>query len=226
MLAPNKPDAVELGDSAGSHLGFVQPEVQYGRRHPVEIGQLDPVEIRQPKLAAQALCCRGVRDDMSDAQTGDSDAQRAEACLFIGGDQVPVAVQPHRPKRPGTQHRRDRPPPGVVRPPAGFGDQCGVGRRPKAAQLLALFVEMVDEFDDGIGAQPLQHRFIGVENLCRAGSDGHLLGGQLRRRMRAQIGPSATVVNGTANGNSSSSEQTSARRMNVARPSVASSVAK
>ena len=221
---------IEFGDSAGGHLSLVQPEVQYGRRHPVEIGQLNAIEIRQPKLAAHALCGQSVRDDMPDAQTGHADAQRAEPCLFLGGDQIPVAIQPHRSKRPGAQHRHDGPPPGVVRPPAGFGNQLRIGWRPKAPQFLELFLAMVDEFDDGIGAQLLQYRIVcgvcGVENLSGAGSYGHLLGAQPRRRMGAQIGPSATMVNGAANGNSSSSEYSSARRMNVARSKAASSIAK
>ena len=212
---------VELGDPAGSHLGLVQPEVQYGRRHPVEIGKLNAIEIRQPKLAAQALRGQGVRDDMPDAQTDDTDAQRAEPGLLLGGDHVPVAVQPDRSKRPRSQHRHNGPPPGVIRPPAGFGNQLRIGWRPKPAQFLELFLAMVDEFDDGIGAQLLQYRIVcgvcGVENLSGAGSYGHLLGAQPRRRMRAQIGPPAIIVNGAANENSSSSEYSSACRINVAR---------
>ena len=91
---------VDFRDSAGSHLGFVQPDVQYGRRHSVEIGQLNAIEIRQPKLAAHALRCQGVCDDMPDTQTNNADAQPAKPCLFLCGDHVAVAVQPHRPKRP------------------------------------------------------------------------------------------------------------------------------
>jgi hypothetical protein len=38
--------------------------------------------------------------------------------------------------------------------------------------------------------------------LSGAGSYGRLLGGQPRRRMRAQIGPPAVMLNGAANGDS------------------------
>ena len=125
---------VELGDPAGGRLGLIQPEVEYGRRHPVEIGQLEAIEIRQPKLAAHALRRQGVGNDMPDAQAGDSDAKRAEPRLFLGGNQIPVAVQPHRPKSPRTQHGHNRPPPGVIRPPAGFGGQL---RRRAAVEVCA-----------------------------------------------------------------------------------------
>lgn len=47
-----------------------------------------------------------------------------------------------------------------------------------------------------------------------------------RGRTRAQIGPPATIVNGTASGKSSSNEQMSACRTIVANARVASNIAK
>jgi hypothetical protein len=73
-----------------------------------------------------------------------------------------------------------------------------------------LFLAVVNEFDDRIGAQLLQYRVVcgvcRVENLSGAGTYGHLLSVPPRQRMRAQIGPRATVLDDVANGNSSSSE--------------------
>src|SRR5271166_2500414 len=190
---PDEEVWIEFGDSAGGHLGLVKSEVQYGRRQPVKIRQLDAIEIRQPKLAAQALRCQGMRDDMPDAQTNNTDAQRAKPGLLLGGDHAPVAVQPDRAKRPRSQHCHDGPPPRVVRPSAGFGNQLRIGWGPKPPQFLELFLAMVYYFDDGIGAQLLQYRIVGgvggVENLSGTGSYGHHLGPQPRQRMRAQIVP-------------------------------------
>ena len=68
----------------------------------------------------------------------------------------------------------------------------------------------INEFDAGIGAQLLQYRIVcgvcRVENLSGSGTYGHLLGAPQCQRMRAQIGPRATMLNDVANGNSRSSE--------------------
>ena len=168
---------IELGDSAGGHFSFVQPDVEYGRRHTVQVGKFKVIEIRQPKHAAQSLRRKSVRDDMSSAQPGNTDTQFTQSRLLFRGDHVSVAIQPHRPKTPRAEHRHNRPPPGVIRPSAGLGGKLRARRWQQPPQLGELGVAMVDELDDRIVPQLVQHGLVGgilgVEYRCRACCDGH-----------------------------------------------------
>ena len=173
----NRQIRIELGDSAGGHFSFVQPDVEYGRRHAVQVGKFKVIEIRQPKHAAQSLRRECVRDDMSSAQPGNTDTQFTQSRLLFRGDHISVAIQPYRPKTPRAEHRHNRPPPGVIRPPAGLGGKLRVRWWQQPPQLGELGVAVVDELDDRIGAQLVQHGLVGgilgVEYRCRACCDGH-----------------------------------------------------
>ena len=81
------------------------------------------------------------------------DPQRSEPVLLVDGDQVAVAVQPHGAVAPRAQSAHDDPSPGVVGPVLGLRDHIRVGWGAKAAQLVALFVPFVYEFDTGVCSQ-------------------------------------------------------------------------
>ncbi len=149
---PHRQVGVEFGDSARGRLGLVQPDVEHRRRDPVEIAQLQLVEIRQPEFAAQALGSERVRDDVTGAQPDDADPQRTQSRLFVDCDHIPVAVQPHRPKTPRAQYCHCRPPPGVVRPPATFVEQLGARWWQQPAQFRQLRFAVIDEVDVRFGA--------------------------------------------------------------------------
>jgi hypothetical protein len=114
---------------------------------------------------------------MSSAQPDNTDTQFTESRLFVRGDHVAVAIQPHRPKPPRAEHRDNRPPPGVIRPPAGLGGKRRARWWQQPPQLGELGVAVVDELDDGIVSQLVQHGLVGgilgVEYRCRACCDGH-----------------------------------------------------
>ena len=66
---------VDLGDPASCHRGFVDAEVEDRCRHPVEVRQLQRVEVGQSQLSTQSLHRQRVGDGMSDAEPDDSDPQ-------------------------------------------------------------------------------------------------------------------------------------------------------
>ena len=53
---------VDLGDPAGGGGRLVHADVEDRRGNPVEVGQLEFVEVRQPELATQSLLRQGVGD--------------------------------------------------------------------------------------------------------------------------------------------------------------------
>ena len=194
---------------------LVHAEVEHRRGHPVEVGQFEAVEVGEPQLPAQPLGRQRVGDDVADAESGHADAQRAEPVLLVGGDDVAVAVQPHARENPAAPGRRRRcAATGSTPTGRGSSSTAASGAAAAGAALRAALDVPVEELDARVGAQPVEHRAIGgvvgVQELGRA----HVAGRRRRRssdrprlagcRTRAQIGPSATIVNGTATGKSPS----------------------
>jgi len=120
-----------------------------------------------------------MRDDVARAQSDDADPQPTESCLFVGGDDVPVAIQPNSCEAPRSQYRDHRATPWEVGPAAWFLEETGIRPRQQPLQFRPLSRPGVDEFDGGIRAQLLQHRVVGrvlgVEDQSRGCCDGHLL---------------------------------------------------
>jgi hypothetical protein len=154
------------------HDRLVEPEVQHSGGDPVEVGQLESIEVGQAQHAAAALHREGVRDGMPDAQPGDPYPEAAESGLFRRGDETSVAVEAERPKTARPQHADDGSAPRVVDPLGRLCDEFGCRRRAKLPQPVELFAAAIDEFDPRVCPQ-LRER-VSVENLDAA---AELVGG-------------------------------------------------
>ena len=78
-------------------------------------------------MTAQPLLREGVCDRVADAEPDDPNPEQTESVLLLGGDQVPITVEPHGAKGPRTQNSRDSSSPRVVGPALRFRDHVGVG---------------------------------------------------------------------------------------------------
>ena len=160
---------IEFGHAAGHDDGFVDAEIAHRGRNPVQVRQLDAVQVGEPEAAAQALLGQRVGDGMADAEAHDADVQPTEPVLLGLGDLVAVAVQPELAVGEGRRHGDQRPPPRVPRP-GGPGRAVGVGqRRADRGQLGPQILPPVEHGDVGTPTQPAQHGGVG-----RAGLVEHL----------------------------------------------------
>ena len=105
----------------------------------VEVGQLDGVEVGQPKLAGQALHGQDVGDRVAGAEADHADAQGPLPGLLGAGELVAVAVEPQRAERTRAEQPHHGPPPGVVDPALGLVlAATAAGGGLIAGELLAL----------------------------------------------------------------------------------------
>ncbi len=84
---------VELRDRSGSDDRLLESEVQHRRAHPVEVGQLDSVEVRQPKLSSDAFLRQRQRRRAPDREPRDAYLQGSKLRLLGAGDLVIVATR-------------------------------------------------------------------------------------------------------------------------------------
>jgi hypothetical protein len=110
---------VQLGDAPAEDRGLVQPQVEDRRRDPVEVGQLQVVEVGEAQLGADALEGEDVGDAVADAEPHHPDLLAAEAVLLGRGDLVAVAVEAQGPERAGAEEAHEGPSPRVVDPHRG-----------------------------------------------------------------------------------------------------------
>ena len=161
---------IELGDPPGTHDCLVHTQVEDRCGHPIEIGQLQVVEVGKPQLTAQALCRKGVGNGVSHTLADDADAEPAEAVELSGGDQMSIAVKSHLPKCARTQNTYHGPAPGIVGPASGLGRHIGRRRGSQPLQAGLLLAHIVDELDPCVGSQfpeeSLMGGIVGVENYC------------------------------------------------------------
>ena len=84
---------VELGHLAGSQDDLAHADVGEAAGHPIEVRQVEDVEVGEPQLAADALVRHRGHDRAPDRQAGDGHAEPRQALLLLRGDGVAVAVQ-------------------------------------------------------------------------------------------------------------------------------------
>jgi hypothetical protein len=147
---------VDLADPARCHHRLVHPQVENAARDPVEVGQLDVVEVGQPEFSGQAFHGQDVGDRMACAQADHADAQGALARLFGPGELVAVPVEPQRPERPRSEQAHHGPAPGVVDPALGLVLEGAWGRGYDAGELCALLGQAVDHLQRRILPQDAQ----------------------------------------------------------------------
>ncbi len=147
---------VDFGDALCGNDGLVHADVEKRRGNPVEVRQLQLVEIRQPQLRAHPLGGEGVGDGVADAEAHDADPKRAELLLLLDRDEVPVAVQSHPAKRPRAEDADHCPPPRVVDPAARLSQQALVRPWQQFLKVATLFGQSIDHHDLGARTQSVK----------------------------------------------------------------------
>ena len=145
---------VELGDLARREHDLADADVGDAARDPVQVRQVEHVEVREPELAADALVHQGRHDRATDGQPRDGDLSR-QPVLLGRGDRVAVAVEAQLAVQLLRQDVDERAAPRVVEPHAlalDRHDRVAVARRPAARQLLDLRRQLVDHRDRRIVA--------------------------------------------------------------------------
>ena len=84
---------VELGHLAGSQDDLAHADVGEAAGHPIEVRQVEDVEVGEPQLAADALVRHRGHHRAPDRQAGDGHAEPRQALLLLRRDGVAVAVQ-------------------------------------------------------------------------------------------------------------------------------------
>ncbi|NCL78304.1 hypothetical protein AIIKEEIJ_05802 [Rhodococcus sp. YH1] len=85
---------IQLRESSRGHDRLVRAQIDEGGRHPVEIRQLDRVEVGEPQFPAHPVEHQRLRNREADAQSDDPHRHPAQPVLFGRRHLVPVAVQP------------------------------------------------------------------------------------------------------------------------------------
>jgi len=85
---------IDLGDPSGCDDRLVDTEVEHRTGDPVEVRELEGVEVGEAELAGQPLHGHRVRDRVPRAETDDADAQRSLERLLLPRQLVPVPVEP------------------------------------------------------------------------------------------------------------------------------------
>jgi len=163
---------IDFGNPSSGDNSFVQSEVEHRRWYSIQVLQLKIIEVGEPKVTAQTLRRKRVRNDVADAQADDAHPETSEPGLFVGGDQVSVAVKPYSVKRARAENADNCSAPWVIHPPHRFGDKISVGcgsQTPNAGNLLT---PGVDEIDSRISPEVVQDAaimwIIGVQDQCAA----------------------------------------------------------
>lgn len=112
---------IQFGDTSGRHDRLVDADVEQRSRNPVEIGQLDIVQVGQPQTSAYTFECEEVRYGMSGTLSDNSDREIRQALLLGSGQLVPVSVEPNHSKSLRAWQSDHRGPPRVVDPPVRLG---------------------------------------------------------------------------------------------------------
>ena len=84
---------VELGDLPRGEHDLAHADVGEPAGHPVEVREVEDVEVGQPQLAADALVGHRGHDRPPDRQAGHGHGQPREPLLLVKGDRVAVAIQ-------------------------------------------------------------------------------------------------------------------------------------
>ena len=165
---------IQLGDLARGQHDLAHADVGDAARHPVQVREVQHVEVGEPQLAADALVHHRRDDGAPDRQAGHGHAEPAQPPLLLPGDRIPVAVEAqlavqglrqdvHQPAAPriedpgpeggrlaAIQHALD----GCAR--LGAGER--VARRSAPDELLQLRLQLVDDHDAGIRSQGGERR--------------------------------------------------------------------
>ena len=161
---------VDLRDTAGGDHGLVHAEVENGAGNPVQVGQFEGVEVREPQAATRTFQRKSQRDRVTDAQSDDPHGHVPEAFLFLRGDLVPIPVQPQQPERCGSEQTHHRPSPRVVRPHRSLVQRTRSRCGDEGTEALDLLVEPIDEDHRGVAAETVQYRRVPgvalVEQQC------------------------------------------------------------
>ncbi len=138
---------VEFGDPSRCHDRLVHADVEHGCRNPVQVRQLEGVEVGEPQFAAQSLGSQRVGDRVPDGQAHHTDPQSGQRVLLREGDHVAVAVQPQPAKSLRAGDGNDRPTPRVVRPAHRLGEDLRIWSGTQRLQSCRELGCAVDEFD-------------------------------------------------------------------------------
>ena len=160
---------IELGDLARGEHDLVHADVGDAAGDPVEVREIEHVEVGEPQLAADALVRDRRHHRAADREAGHGDAQPRQPPLLVRRDRVAVAVEAqlavqrlgqdvHQPAAPriedprpegrrlaAVQHALHR---GAQPAPAS-----SLARRAALDELLELLAQLVDD-DDASGPPP------------------------------------------------------------------------
>ena len=84
---------IDLGDATSGDDRLVHAKVEHARGDPVEVGELESVEVGEAYFAGETFHRNDVGDGVARAESHDTDAQRALASLLRARHLVAVSVQ-------------------------------------------------------------------------------------------------------------------------------------
>ena len=207
----NGQEGVELGDAPAEDRRLVDAEIENRRRDPIQVGELQRVEVGEPQLGADPFEGKRIRDAVADAEADHPDLLLAQLVLLDAGDLVAVPIESKRPKAGGPEHPDEGSPPGVVDPHRRLLLERCADWWPDRPQPGPLLGEAVEHLDPWIGQELVDARRVdrrrGIEDRRAPGiaiegeprhrrsRSRHQCGGPGRRghRRRHRLRPSSSV---------------------------------